>query len=433
MLIDDRSLCELEIFADRKSSASLFERFVPTLTQGGQERLSVMLRSPMQSRTEIIARQETLKILIENLDSWKFSVDDRLLGNIEKYWRSNIMPCQATNWLQVWFEKYRFKEVFFQLKEGIHDVRLFLLELKRMVISTSQTALPEHLRQIIEPLKNFFAQPIVSSLLQLKQPTDQAVFHYDALLRGEFKPNLRQAIDHFYQIDALLSIAQTIDKYHWQFPTIRESDLPMLEIENLYHPLLKAPIPVSITFAPEQNLLFLTGPNMSGKTTFIKSIGIAVYLAQLGLAVPATRMLLSPFDFLITNIKTEDDIRLGYSYFFSEVKRVKSIAELVRTNQKGLIISDELFKGTNIHDAFEASRSVIQGFSRWKNCLFILSSHLVELQSDIEALGNILFKYFEVIMKDGTPEYSYFLKDGVSQQRLGLFLLQQEGIMELLG
>ncbi len=213
---------------------------------------------------------------------------------------------------------------------------------------------------------------------------------------------------------------------------IQESNLPLLDIENLYHPLLKAPTPVSIQFVPERNLLFLTGPNMSGKTTFIKSIGIAVYLAQLGLAVPAARMTLSPFDFLITNIKTEDDIRFGYSYFFSEVKRVKTIAELVRSDQKGLVISDELFKGTNIHDAYEASRSVIQGFSRWKNSLFILSSHLVELQSDIEPLGNILFKYFEVTIKDGIPEYSYRLKDGVSMQRLGLFILEQERIMELL-
>ncbi|MDZ7342838.1 MAG: hypothetical protein ONB27_15885 [candidate division KSB1 bacterium] len=433
MQIDDRSLYELEIFADRKSSACLFELFVPTQSQGGQEKLSVMLRSPKQSYDEIIALQDTLKFLIANLDFWKISVDDRLLGNIEKYWRSSIIPCQSTNRLWLWIEKYRYREIFFQLEKGVHDVRTLLMELKRIIVSASDQNLPDYLRSKILAVKSFLADKNIEFLLDHEKPASHEIFRLDYLLRVVFKNQLRQAVDLLYQLDALISIAQTIEKFHWQFPDVKESASPLLNLVELYHPLLDHPQPVSIAFESGKNMLFLTGPNMSGKTTFIKSMGIAVYLAHLGLAVPASQMTLSPFDFLITNIKTEDDIRLGYSYFFSEVKRVKSIAELVRTNQKGLIISDELFKGTNIHDAYEASKWVIQGFSRWSNSIFILSSHLAELQSEIEPIENMVCKYFEVNMRDGIPEYSYRLKDGVSTQRLGLFLLWQEGIMELLG
>lgn len=432
MQTDERSLYELEIFSDRKSGACLLDLFVPPQTQGGHEKLSTMLHSPKAHRAEIIAIQDSLKFLIENLYYWKIGLDDRLLLNIENYLRSNIIPCQATNRIRVWIEKYRYKEVFFQLQEGINNVRAFLMELKHIVMRTSQMKLPEGLHQIIEPLRKFFANQFIEDLLHHEKLTDQEVFHHYALLRGEFKHKMREAVDQFYLIDALLSMAMTIEKYHWRFPDIQTSNSPLLEITDLYHPLLKNPQPVSIKFEPRRNLLFLTGPNMSGKTTFIKSIGIAVYLAQSGMAVPASQMTLTPFDFLITNINTEDDIRLGYSYFFSEVKRVKTIAELVRTNKRGLIISDELFKGTNIHDAYEASKSIIQGFSRWSNSIFILSSHLIELQSEIARFENIFYQFFEVNLVNGIPEYTYQLKNGISTQRLGLLILQQEGIIELL-
>src|SRR6266550_9180793 len=122
---------------------------------------------------------------------------------------------------------------------------------------------------------------------------------------------------------------------------------------------------------------------MAFKSTFIKSVGAAVFLAHIGMGVPATAMQLTLFDGLLSNINVVDNIVKGESYFYNEVQRIKNTIIKINDGRKWLILIDELFKGTNVQDAMKCSSVVIQGLIKIKSSLFILSTHLYEIADEL--------------------------------------------------
>lgn len=171
---------------------------------------------------------------------------------------------------------------------------------------------------------------------------------------------------------------------------------------------------------------------MAGKSTFIKAIGVSAYLAHLGMGVPAKEMQLSFFDGLLSNIQVVDNIVKGESFFFNEVQRIKNTIEKISDGKNWLILIDELFKGTNQQDAVKCSTTVIEGLRKMKNALFILSTHLYEIGDDLRKYENIQFHFFETSVKDDQLLFSYQLKEGISNDRLGYLILRKEGVVELL-
>jgi len=171
---------------------------------------------------------------------------------------------------------------------------------------------------------------------------------------------------------------------------------------------------------------------MAGKSTLIKAVGSAVFLAHLGMGVPAGHMKLSLFDGLLTNINVADNIAKGESYFFNEVQRIKNTIYKINDGRKWLVLIDELFKGTNVQDAMKCSLTVIKGLIKIKNSLFILSTHLYEIGDELKKFPNISFKYFETNVTDDQLEFSYQLKEGISNDRIGYVILRREKVVEML-
>ncbi len=122
----------------------------------------------------------------------------------------------------------------------------------------------------------------------------------------------------------------------------------------------------------------------------------------------------------------------GESYFYNEVQRIKATVTKVNDGRKWLILIDELFKGTNVQDAMKCSSTVIEGLLKIRNSLFILSTHLYEIGEDLKKYPNINFKYFETAVSDDQLQFSYQLKDGISNDRLGYLILKREGVVNLL-
>jgi DNA mismatch repair ATPase MutS len=169
---------------------------------------------------------------------------------------------------------------------------------------------------------------------------------------------------------------------------------------------------------------------MAGKSTFLKSLGISVYLAHAGFPVPARYMKISLLSGISTTINIPDDLNLGYSHFYSELIRIRKVAESIKKNHDMLIIFDELFRGTNVKDAHEGSLAIISAFAGIKTCFFAVSTHLMEIAEELRDKKSILFNYFEVENKNGMPEYKYKLKNGITDLRLGMHLIRQERIIE---
>jgi DNA mismatch repair ATPase MutS len=171
---------------------------------------------------------------------------------------------------------------------------------------------------------------------------------------------------------------------------------------------------------------------MAGKSTLIKSVGSSVFLAHIGMGVPARHMKLTLFGGLLSNINVVDNIAKGESFFFNEVQRIKNTIEKINTGKKWLVLIDELFKGTNVQDAMKCSTTVIKGLIKIKSSVFILSTHLYEIGEELKAYPNINFRYFETKVKDDQLEFSYQLKEGISDDRLGYVILKREKVVELL-
>ena len=171
---------------------------------------------------------------------------------------------------------------------------------------------------------------------------------------------------------------------------------------------------------------------MAGKSSLLKAIGLNIYLAHLGFPVPASQMETTFFDGLITTINLPDNINQGLSHYYSEVKRVKEVASSLLNQQKMFVILDELFRGTNVKDAFDASLLIITELAKVKNAVFFISTHIVELAEQVKDIPNISFQYLETFFENQKPVFTYQLQQGISEERLGMYIVQNEGIIDII-
>ncbi len=207
-------------------------------------------------------------------------------------------------------------------------------------------------------------------------------------------PPPSELISIYGRFDAWYSMARAVQHFNLSFPSFSEGPQPLIDARQLYHILLPTPVSYDVQMSKDSNFVFLTGANMAGKSTFIKAVGSSVFLAHLGMGVPAASMTLSLFDGLLSNINVVDNIVKGESYFFNEVQRIRDTILKINDGRKWLVLIDELFKGTNVQDAMKCSSTVIKGLIKIKNSLFILSTHLYEIGEELKAYENISFKYF---------------------------------------
>ena len=242
--------------------------------------------------------------------------------------------------------------------------------------------------------------------------------------KGEFKVFWKQ----YFLFEAYLSISKGIDTPGFSFPTFNERQL---SLEDLYHPLIKNPVKNSLS--TENNVILFTGPNMSGKSTFLKAAGLCIYLGHIGLAVPASKAEMPYFDSISTSINLSDDLLHGYSHFMAEIMTVKKVVIEASGGRKCFSVFDELFRGTNIEDAVEISSTTLKGLCKFKNCLFFISTHLHPLK-EIKEVGSgaISTYYFDCALVNNTPIFSYILKKGWSDIKVGQILFEKEGLNTLL-
>jgi len=435
METDKTTLLDLSVF-QHEEEFSIFHKLNLTRTIGGREKLRSILNRSLSDLVSIRDVQKTLQLILEKKEQWPLYISNGSVLMIHKFYESNIdqIPPRPTTSSAYFYKifhapdyslvKYSTGHAFDFIKGIQHIIAIFLTDntpgnLKR-ILEKARVLIEKHQLNIIATRDKMSNLSMVEML---------GLAHY---IRYHFKQNLLEIIEIYYQLDAWYGMAMAMKELDLVFPIFTSSNEPLLKAKGLYHILLPEPVAYDIELKQNNNFMFLTGANMAGKSTFIKAVGGAVFLAHIGMGVPARSMELSLFDGLLSNITVVDNVVKGESYFFNEVQRIKNTILRINDGRKWLILIDELFKGTNVQDAMKCSTVVIEGLIKIKSSLFILSTHLYEIGEVLKNYPNIDFKYFETIVEGDRLSFNYNIKNGISNDRLGYLILKREKVIDLL-
>jgi DNA mismatch repair ATPase MutS len=253
------------------------------------------------------------------------------------------------------------------------------------------------------------------------------------LLTGVFRHRLKTLLELTYEIDLYIAVAGVAKARGFSYATALPKEKHLMTATGVRHPGLEKAVANSLSFNGNSNVLFLTGANMAGKSTLMKSAGILLYLAHMGFPVAAAEMQFSVLDGIYSSVNVPDDLNKGYSHFYAEVLRVKKVAEEVAADKSLFIIFDELFKGTNVKDAYDATLAVTTAFTNFSSCFFIISTHIFEVGHALQLKENkIQFEFLPTVMKNNVPQYTYQLQKGITADRQGMIIIENEGILDML-
>ncbi len=434
MQVDKTTLSDLSIF-HREEELSLFHFLNHTQTNDGREYLRQLLGNPLEHIEDIQDTQQTIRRLIAVVDHWPTTITNGTMMVVNKFYDSQInMYPHRPDHLNSFFYKLFNKPDYSLTRYTVGHCIDFVKGLGEIVTLLKGAPLSKLLQKYIMRIEMLLNKGAVPYMMQsdAKKLSPKSVLVFGVFLRHHFKSAAFELLDIYSRLDAYLGLAIACRKYNFCFPVIEASASPYIKAKGLYHPLLQTPVSYETELNMEMNFLFLTGANMAGKSTYIKAVGVSIYLAHLGMGVPAKEMQLSQFHGLLSNIQVEDNIIKGESFFFNEVQRVRNTIEKISDGKKWLILIDELFKGTNIQDAMKCSTTVIEGLLKMKTALFILSTHLYEIGDELRRYPNIQFRYFETNVENDQLVFSYHLKEGISNDRLGYLILRREGVVQML-
>ena len=435
MEIDKTTYDDLSIFHGEEES-SVFNKLNFTSTVGGRDCLFRYFQQPFNNVKQIIDTQKIISLVLKNEKEWPFSITNGTVMVMEKFYDTPLdaMP-SISNFVSANIFKFLHAPDYSIIKYSVAHFADFVRGMNKLIELSDDTECPPLLTSLLRRTGFLLSHDIIQSLIATKQGTQFSVTqitYYGFHLQNNFKNQTLELIEIFNRLDAWYSMAIATKKFQFTFPLFLDQQEPVIDASSLYHILLQTPVAYNVQLNQQNNFLFLTGANMAGKSTFIKAVGTAVFLAHLGMGVPAKKMQLSLFEGILSNINVVDNIAKGESYFFNEVQRVKSTIIKINNNNKWLVLIDELFKGTNVQDAMKCSSTVIEGLIKIKNSVFILSTHLYEIGEELRQYQNISFKYFETTVKDDQLDFSYQLKDGISNDRLGYLILKREKVVEML-
>lgn len=254
---------------------------------------------------------------------------------------------------------------------------------------------------------------------------------YDFVLRyfylkwiKEYGMEIKQWLEALADMELLMSLATPkIDGFDVTQPKI--VDNIELSFYQLKHPLIHPMQVVGNHFSLDKHVCIITGSNMSGKTTFMRTIGLNLILAYMGGYVFAENMTCS-YMYILTSMRVKDNVEEGISTFYGELLRMKKMIEYSQKNQPMICFIDEIFKGTNSLDRIAGAKATIQKLSV-PHCILFITTHDFELCQSQEL--NVANYHFDEYYDDEKLCFDYLIHQGQSKTTNGQFLLKQLGIM----
>jgi DNA mismatch repair protein MutS len=254
---------------------------------------------------------------------------------------------------------------------------------------------------------------------------------YDALVESLLPhvPALTRAADAVASLDALLALANHAQLARWSAPVL--TDAPGLELAGVRHPVLERLIESYVandcTLSDKRRLLVITGPNMGGKSTYMRSIALTVLLAYCGSYVPASSARLGPIDRILTRIGAADDLARGASTFMVEMTEAATI--LNAATPQSLVLMDEIGRGTSTFDGLSLAFAIARELAERNRSLTLFATHYFELTQLAEQMPEVANVHVAAAQSRGKVVFLHEVRDGPANQSYGLAVAQLAGVM----
>ena len=477
-------LDDLDIFGPR----SLFHLLNRTTTSHGKERLAELLSHPLLPVTEIEKYQSAVKTLAQQPDGRQLLTARGLLagekeGNLHSLvdWLSAPSRLTRKKWLLVlrWvLVAYNLSAILYYLSTdnyipllaGIllawtitgsftaYISRQHILIGKKQAIldqyasilagfntmETGDSILLQELQARTErahkavrrlsQLSSFFDQRLnvlvnifLNSLLLYDLQCMIALEKWKEANKTEF-PEWIRAVGAIECLNSLASFAFNNPDYAYPLPVTGEK--LFIDATALAHPLIPATerVPNDTAIGRVERLILVTGSNMSGKTTFLRTIGVNLLLAQCGAPVCAAAFSFSPMQ-LLTSLRVSDSLQEHTSYFMAELKKLQQIVHHLQTGAPSLVLIDEILRGTNSEDKTYGSEQFIRKLLHY-HCLSLFASHDLSLGALEKDLPGLVSNYcFESVIEADELHFNYRLQKGIARNRNASFLMKKMEII----
>jgi DNA mismatch repair ATPase MutS len=249
----------------------------------------------------------------------------------------------------------------------------------------------------------------------------------------KWKQANRQSTNHWFHslatAEALCSLGNLAANHpQWCFPQLSKEDAVLIA-KDLGHPLLERHKRVTNDFSTtgKEQINLITGSNMGGKSTFLRSVGVNLVLAGMGAPVCASHFIFSPMK-LMSSMRVSDNLEESTSTFYAELKKLKQMIEAVNNNENVYLLLDEILRGTNSNDRHAGSKALIQQLIRHK-AAGMIATHDLELATLAETYPNNIHNYhFDVQVENDELYFDYKLKRGICRSMNASLLMKKIGI-----
>ncbi len=476
---------DLDLFGD----GSLFQFLNRTSTQSGRLKLAGWLKNPPFQKQEIQQRQQAVEEL-SKMPEWRlnFLANGKLFRETSqmsdeiKSWSSTQLTLKYSRqikWMIIviplltilaaipaitgftnnllylmlaiqWFLVFMFRkevgyyfgyfgrksDLFEKYVQLLHDIEEYNFQSEYLVSLRHKVTRPDSAGNVFHELKSLVKEfeyrgnIIVGLFLN-------SFFLWD--IRCVYKlwkwhsRNHKKAeawLEVIAETDALISLGNFANNHPgYVYPEIQEGDFT-IQAENLGHPLLNPGKRVDNDFSISgwSKVMIITGANMAGKSTFLRTVGTNLVLARTGSPVCAGKMKFTPVE-IYTNMRTTDSLFKDESYFFAELKRIKGVLERLENGERIFVILDEMLKGTNSMDKLNGSKQLIHKLIELKSVSLIATHDLKLSEMESEFPQQVSNKCFEIRIDNDEMVFDYKLSDGVTKTMNATFLMKKMGII----
>lgn len=321
------------------------------------------------------------------------------------------------------------------LKVGYNKVFGYYIEITKGQIANVPANLNWERRQTLTGAERYISPELKEKealILNAEEKIIELEYNLFTEIRERIKKEifkLKETARILAELDVLASLSIVSEEQHLVRPTL--TDKRIIDIKNGSHPVVEVVsnnqyIKNDIKMDEDINTLLITGPNMSGKSTYMRQLAITVIMAQMGSFVPADEATLPIFDKIFTRIGASDDLVSGESTFMVEMIEAKNA--LVGATDKSLVLFDELGRGTATFDGMSLARAILEYISEKVKCKTMFSTHYHELTDLDKRIPSIKNVHVEAREEDGNVVFLHKIMDGAVDKSYGIHVAKLAGL-----